>query len=397
MSTMDNLLGGLTGDGQKEWAHKLATLPMRFGGLAIRSAMRMSHAAYSWADALHMIAGRLPQVADQVLAELAQDTNQGCIGELRETAVRLDREGFVNRPGWIALKDGQRPEAVEMWEPGEWHHGWQYCASSCSEYHCRETVVLAQSCAADQAHLRSHSGPGTADVFLGCPMGLEFKLQPVVFRTLALERSRLPLQVSEVACICGTRLDSRGRHRAACPRSGLLRIRATPTERTLARVCREAGATVRCNTKLRDLNIGVSLQDERAIEVVASGLPFHHGAQLAVDITLRGATTAAGLPCTNAAHTNGAVLHRAMEKAAKYSELLEGGRCQLVVVGIETGGRWSSEAADFVEMMAQAKAREAPQVLQWSVHLSWRRRWMRMLSLSCARAFAICLVSNVDA
>ena len=59
-------------------------------------------------------------MADQVLAELAQDTNQGCIGELRETAVRLDREGFVNRPGWIALKDGQRPEAVEMWEPGEW-------------------------------------------------------------------------------------------------------------------------------------------------------------------------------------------------------------------------------------------------------------------------------------
>ena len=73
-----------------------------------------------------------------------------------------------------------------------------------------------------------------------------------------------------------------------------------------------------------------------------------------------------------------------MEKAAKYSKLLEGGRCQLVVVGIETGGRWSSEAADFVEMIAQAKAREAPQVLQWSVHLSWRRRWMRMLSLSCA-------------
>ena len=57
-----------------------------------------------------------------------------------------------------------------------------------------------------------------------------------------------------------------------------------------------------------------------------------------------------------------------MEKAVKCSELLERGRCQLVVVGIETGGRWSSEAADFVEMMAQAKAREAPQVLQWSVH-----------------------------
>ena len=59
-----------------------------FGGLAMRSAMRMSHAAYwaSWADVLHMTAERLPQVADQVLAELAQDTNQVCIGELREAA-----------------------------------------------------------------------------------------------------------------------------------------------------------------------------------------------------------------------------------------------------------------------------------------------------------------------
>ena len=105
--------------------------------------------------------------------------------------------------------------------------------------------MLTQSCAADQAHFHSHSGPGSADVFLGCPTGLEFKLQLVVFRTLALERLRLPLQVSEVACVCGTRLDSRGRHRA--------------TERTLTRVCREAGATVRCNTKLRESDCGRGL------------------------------------------------------------------------------------------------------------------------------------------
>ena len=76
--------------------------------------------------------------------------------------------------------------------------------------------MLVQSCAADQAHLRSHSGPGSADVFLGCPSGFEFQLQLVVFRTLALERLRLPLQLSEAACVCGARLDTRaegtGRH-----------------------------------------------------------------------------------------------------------------------------------------------------------------------------------------
>ena len=53
-------------------------------------------------------------------------------------------------------------------------------------------------------------------------------------------------------------------------------------ERTLARVCREAGATVRCNAKLRDMNVRVHATDERSIEVLASGLAMNHGAQLAV-------------------------------------------------------------------------------------------------------------------
>ena len=42
--------------------------------------------------------------------------------------------------------------------------------------------------------------------------------------------------------------------------------------RTLARICREAGATVRMNTKLRDMNVAVEANDEWAIEVLATGL-----------------------------------------------------------------------------------------------------------------------------
>ena len=67
-------------------------------------------------------------------------------------------------------------------------------------------------------------------------------------------------------------------------------------ERTLARICREAGASVRCNAKLVDMNVAVHANDERAVEVLASGLPLFHGAQLAVDITLRCALTASGTP-----------------------------------------------------------------------------------------------------
>ena len=91
-----------------------------------------------------------------------------------------------------------------------------------------------------------------------------------------------------------------------------LRARAVGPERSLARICREAGASVRCHAKLRDMNVAVSAQDERAIEVLASGLPIHRGAQLAVDVTMRCALTAQGLASPGAAHKNGAALLRAI-------------------------------------------------------------------------------------
>ena len=160
-----------------------------------------------------------------------------------------------------------------------------------------------------------------------------------------------------------TCLEDIGQH----PRSGRLRLRAVGPERTLGRVCREAGATVRCNTKLRDMNVAISANDERSIEVLASRLPLHHGSQLAVDITLRSALTAQGLPCPGAASIDGSVLHRARrDKERKYHELVEGERCRLIVVALETGGRWSSEAMDFVTDLANARARTDPPPLRGS-------------------------------
>ena len=84
--------------------------------------------------------------------------------------------------------------------------------------------------------------------------------------------------------------------------SGRLRSKGAATETTLAReMCREAGATVRRNVKLRDMNLIVEAADERSIEVLACGLSLQHGAQLGVDITLLSALTSAGIACPNAA------------------------------------------------------------------------------------------------
>ena len=78
-------------------AKQMANLPIRIGGLGLRSAVRCAGAAYwaSWADALHMISERNPAVADTVVESLA---------ELRMATNRLDREGFWWRPSWANLR-----------------------------------------------------------------------------------------------------------------------------------------------------------------------------------------------------------------------------------------------------------------------------------------------------
>ena len=239
--------------------------------------------------------------------------------------------------------------------------------------------MFVQSCPANQAHLRSHTGQSSSAVIHGAPTGLEHRVEPQLFRALVLERLRLPLDITESRCECGNMLDVFGRHRAACPHSGRSRMRAGGPERTLARVCREAGATVRCNTKLRDMNVGVAATDQRAIEVLTSGLPINQGAQLAVDITLRCVLNVDGMATPGAAHTDGVALQRARgDKERKYTLLVHSQRCHLNVVGLETGGRLSGEAADFICQLAGSRAREASPMLRGSAFFGWQRRWTRM-------------------
>ena len=108
-------------------------------------------------------------------------------------------------------------------------------------------------------------------------------------------------------------------------------------------------------------------------------------------------SVAAGEACTGAAGEDGIVLRKARaDKESKYDELLGGGRCRLVVVGIETGGRWSEEAVSFVKSLAAVRAREAPDYLLTSEMWTWQRRLTRILGIACANAYACSLLSPVE-
>ena len=145
------------------------------------------------------------------------------------------------------------------------------------------------------------------------------------------------------------------------------------------------------------MNVGVPATDTRRIEVLAQDLPCFAGAQLAVDITLRSALTRNGEAQAQAENIDGAVLFEARhDKERCYPELARSGRCRLVVVGIETGGRWSDEAAELVRQLAHARARDVPCHLSRPAEVAWERRWTRMLSTVCAVSFAASLVEPVD-
>ena len=149
-----------------------------------------------------MMAGWRPEVANRVVDQLNEGEDlEACFGEVSAVADQLGRQGFVGRLSLVNLKDGSsaaRPSFTGAWRVATW--------LATSRVYFRETVMIAQSCAADQAHLRSHSRPGSSEVFHGSPNQLEIH--------------RLPLHITESRCEFGARHDRAGRHRAACARSG---------------------------------------------------------------------------------------------------------------------------------------------------------------------------------
>ena len=245
--------------------------------------------------------------------------------------------------------------------------------------------MLTSMCRSARAQLRSQAGLGASAALSAAPTFKETALPPEVFQALLRRRRRWPLPLCSATCECGSRVGPLGNRSSACMRSGRVKLRAAPLEQTLARICSEAGARVRDNVYLRDLNVAVPAGDERRIEVIASGLPVFGGSQLAIDITLRSPLRSDGThrPCAD--WQDGATAERARaDKESKYPELVVGGRCRLVVLAIETGGRFSQELGDFLRQMAQAKSSSVPWYLRSSTAAAYERRWTRMLAVCAA-------------
>ena len=64
----------------------------------------------------------------------------------------------------------------------------------------------------------------------------------------------------------------------------------------------------------------------------------------------------------------------------------------LVVLGIEVGGRMSTETASFLSQLAKARARQESALMRRRAEQAWRMRWGAILACATARAVATSLL-----
>ena len=104
--------------------------------------------------------------------------------------------------------------------------------------------------------------------------------------------------------------------------------------------------------------------------------------------------TSAGAPRRAAGRNAGAALVLARKaKERTYHELRQSAQCKLVVLALELGGRWSTEAATFVKLFARLRARAVPAASRGPGISAFASRWSALLSFAAARAFAASLLS----
>ena len=142
------------------------------------------------------------------------------------------------------------------------------------------------------------------------------------------------------------------------------------------------------------MNVDVSADDARQMEVLAQDFLCYeevqagsrrHSAQC-VDLRNRGTRT-----CRQHRWNHVGESHEST-KRPRTQNWPRPGRCKLVVMAMETGGRWSEESVEMLWELSHAAAQEAPSLMRFQVALTWERRWTRMLSVTCATAFAASLV-----
>ena len=362
-----------------------AHLPLTAGGLGLPSAMLHATPAYwaSWADALAVLHKQDPTVTDTLLHHLANPSETSShITAASQARTDLQDQGW-DPPSWDELAAGQAPpHGHEEVGNGPVQPGWQRQAAT--PYHTAARAELYHTLDPPaQAMLDSQSGPLSGRGFTSIPYTPDATYPGPLFRLLLLRRLRLPLPLSDRICW------SPWRPPFSMPKDG-----GTPQPR---------GATWDSCSKNVPRGRSTSHnahQDHRPQHscTMLPGRKAYRGHCKRPPAVERGTASSWHNTCCSLnkygqPRRRGALHEARQAKERVYPELQGMWRCRLVVFGIEVGGRWSTQAAQFLRSLAHTKARTVPAQLRHAIVTALIARWSASLTHAAMHAYAASLLS----
>ena len=100
-----------------------------------------------------------------------------------------------------------------------------------------------------------------------------------------------------------------------------------------------------------------------------------------------------GCPRPGADMEPGLALAQAEERKSRtYPEFGQQGRCKLVVLALEVGGRWSTATQTFLRALARGRALASPSHSRAALAHALQRRWGQMLAVAANTAFSSSLL-----
>ena len=99
------------------------------------------------------------------------------------------------------------------------------------------------------------------------------------------------------------------------------------------------------------------------------------------------------LPVVSRPTTDSSLLaQKGVWKKKKNPELVRARRCRLVLVGVEVGGRFGAEAANWLRLLAGQRASDVQAAMRAAARAAWVARWSGLLAVAAQRAVAASLL-----
>ena len=300
----------LSGD---QWQQ--ASLPVRDGGLGIRSAVLLAPSAFLAS------AASTNELQARILPPTIAVVPDSCV----ETCLKK----------WSTMSHSPIPTGVSARSQRTWDTP---CIQSV------KTVLLdSGKDQRDRARLLASQAPHSADWLFALPItsvGLRLSNEAVRIAV----GMRLGVKICEEhQCPCGVIVDNKGTHGLSCRRSGGRQQRHSLMNDIIWR----AMTTARIQAVKEPP--GLTRQDNKRPDGVTL-IPWSHGRCLAWDVTVPDTVAASHLDRTSV--TAGAAAEHAAElKISKYADLLQ--YYDFVPISVETFGCWSDNALEFVKALGK--------------------------------------------